>query len=194
MLNKLPISTSLSCALLLSGCSSLDGELSFNNEIDGEWAMGCHYLADENRYLSTSIAISDNTFVETETISLDDACAMKRYTTRSTGTFKAYGSLTLNSGERVRTYTKDVDAVFFSPQSDDIATDYNNRLFCDHSNWQKSIEVDVSDCDTFSDYDHEHGIYKLDDNKVYFGDESSGDGSSQDNQPTQLSERFFSPS
>ncbi len=188
------LAITLFCTLPLLGCGGDSDGDSSPTELEGSWQMGCNFNTENNSYDIEGITLSGLTYSGELLVSSDADCSLSRFSYRENGTFEIGEEMILNSGITVKEFNRTPNEAFLTLMEDELVTSNNTRSLCGYSNWQKNIEVDVSNCAALYQSGITYDIYKIDETNLFLGDNDFGDGSSEDDRPTQLESTFYSKS
>jgi hypothetical protein len=133
-------------------------------EIEGRWVQPC-----QNKVIREEV-LRDNTATLIENYYQDTACAVPLLT------FTNEGGLQAQNGKMDFSFTR----VTIALHSQVFVEDFNDRAVCGYQNWIAGLERDITGmtCALFSPSnpapspkagDMRYGIYKVEDNKLYFG-------------------------
>ena len=179
------------CTLPLIGCGGSGGS-GQATELEGSWKLGCNYDFEDERYDTESFAISGSSYAFEASGSDYDDCSIPRFSVRERGSLLIGEEMILNSGITVKKLDVTPNEVFVTLSADELVVYNNNNTTCGRSNWQKDIEVDVSNCAALNLTATKYDIYTIDGNNAFLGDNDFGDGSSESSRPTQLEDKFYS--
>ena len=198
--NILSISLGLSF-LLLSGCfhdstssdSTSPGSKSTGNitVLEGTWSKGCAYNADDEDYSKEEIKFIGNSFTLSGSFYTDATCSSETMSTATTGTFSIGDSVILTSGTTVNKIDATMASSTLTLGVDDMVTAFNSMSLCGKNNWKKNVAVDVSNCQDLAGSSKVYDIFKIDGNKLIFGDDTTGDTESESTRPTALDVNDF---
>lgn len=165
-------------------------------EIQGTWKKDCLFNVEDNTYSIKQEVFDGGEFSSTLIISHDADCASPTYTSRSTGVIQFGQRIVLSSGITVKAIDSLSFQYFLTPLSDIAANTYNTAQYCEHSNWEVGVELEITSCfmpepgeilEIFS-------IYKIEGEQLFVGDIEANenfDGSTPDKRPTQLEDTFY---
>ena len=193
--NILSISLGLS-VLLLSGClheSSNDDSTSLNSKLtgnqsvlEGTWSKGCAYNADDEDYSKEAVTFSGNNFTISGSFYADASCSSETMSMVSKGTFAIGDSLILTSGTTVNKVDVTIVSNSLTLGMEDLVSEFNFYSVCGKNNWETNVAVDVTNCQDLSGPNKFYDIFKIDGNKLIFGDDTTGDTESENTRPTAL--------
>ena len=176
--------------LILNGCFHDNVADDTTTELEGVWEIDCLFDTDGNQYYIRSYSFRDNIFTGTVSIYSDSKCSIASFTTDSIATFSIGNETILSTGETV----KEIDRIFSTwtlvAESDEITSFFNTNSFCEKSDWIKGEKVDVINCSDLGASVNRYDIFKIEDNKLLFGDGDTGDRKSKDTRPTQLESHY----
>lgn len=158
-------------------------------DLTGSWAQGC--TPEDDYYSKSSINYANTNFNVNVEVYTEATCSTLLFSSQTHGTYSVGNPLTLNNGQTVYeiNYTNLVwSMALMNPE---FVTQYNSKTICGNSNWQKGVAVDVTNCQMFGFPNAIFDIYKIDGNNLFFGDEETASGETEQDRPTILEPEFF---
>lgn len=178
------------------GGSDKGGDNNASSNPDGTWIQSC--VMDEDGDMSSGkLVINGASWAMGGTVYSDTACADPQMTI-DIEVITTYGSaLTLSNGAVAIPTDHTITGIFMTPESQGFADGLNDAVTCGIATWAVGKLEDISACPELAGSiavgDVEYDLYKVENNKLYFGDELSGDGLSPETRPTALDYGFFFP-
>lgn len=163
--------------------------------LSGAWQQPCTYDPDNDIYDQYTLTINGNSFGWDGSSYEDAACSISAFSLHSQGTFLVGSEKILTSGDTVKEIDISPASANMTLHDDDSVLAFNFIAMCGKTDWAKEVAVNIFSCTEFKDVAEKfYDIYKIDGNKIYFGDDSTGDGLSSQTRPTQLESEFLTKS
>jgi len=179
-------------AVGLSGCLNDDDDSNASPDSrDGTWIQSCH-LDKYNDPVDSRIIINGAESIYEITDYEDMACLQPLRTTRLEVISIVGKELTLSNGTLATETDNTITGLFLTPKAGIQATLLNTSQHCGIVTWAAGKTENIENCyeDLFNGrvfYD----IYKVQNNRLYEGDDASGSGDTPEERPTSLDIEFF---
>ena len=186
------------------GCIELDNEddddtATTSTELEGTWNTGCvnrDETGDENDESSSDTFIYTSNSVAYSGIKYNGLNCAEEETRRAVNYTFTIGTVVSDSSPDVKKIDKTVLSFKMMLKLDTVVNRFNTDSVCGLTDWTKDSEKDITGLtcvignNTISTSGISYDIYKLDTisspNRLYVGDENTGDGSTDASRPTAL--------
>lgn len=161
-------------------------------ELQGTWGNECHPVLGSEQYIVDHVEFIEGNYSGSVTLSQDADCAFPVNSYSVSGSYNVAEDIILSSGITVKAINIADIRRYMTPSNDEVAIAYNSIEFCEHTNWEKDVAFEVTNC---PDFDQEESnqvfnIYMIEDGQLFVGDleaDENNDGSTPDKRPAQIS-------
>ena len=178
----------LLAAVGLSGCLHDDDDNEVSpDSLNGTWIQSCN-VDEDNDVSDSQLVINGAEWILSGTLYIDTACT-EPYISLRLETISVSGSeITLSNGTLATAIDHTTTGVFMTPKFNSTATAFNSGQLCGIVTWEVDKEEDVGSCADFSFILGEtfYDIYKVENNRLYQGDDTYGSGDTPEERPTSL--------
>lgn len=181
--------------IILTACSS-DGDDDNGGNADpaleGTWSEACTYDADDDTYSKISMTFTGSNYSISSGAYSDANCSIALFTMAGEGTYDSGKEKILASGDTVKEADITAKSATLTLKNDSDVADFNTASICDKTNWQKDVAMSILACSDLGLTIKSYDIYKIDGNKLYFGDtEGAKDGKTEATRPDELETDFM---
>ena len=187
--NSISMVTIILISLSLSACFSGVDETNVT-ELEGAWFGSCR-ISSIDGYQANAYEFTGNKVKGNIKQTSDARCIYPVNVITAEGTFEIQDPVDLNDGQTATQYSINFESVVLTPKIDSQADYLNSINYCNVTNWEREVGIEVIDCEQYEFTKQVYNIYRREDDKLYLGDYRSGDTSSESNRPTVLESDFY---
>ena len=175
----------------LGGCGSDGGDGAPATVLEGTWSRGCASDGggDYDKITTTySGSITNSTYSVFSAIDCSAGSAVVIMSGK--GTFTVGEDIVLPGGDSATKLNENYSSILITLFDASYIASFNQAQLCGKSNWEAGKQVEIAGCSDLISSNLNFDIFKINGNKLFFGDTATGEGISDATRPTQLETIF----